>query len=276
MSPVLRRRIQRLRHGGSQPFSHTCVPIAVTTIRSLARVAATEAKRSASASFVPASSSRNSTKDLNDAGLRTGFGADDQRLRRRTREAIEEQTRTAASVPPQYGGTDFQNEQPPGRAPQSRNCMNGSSCSMRNIQMTIKRLVAIEGSGSTLSACPLCGALPEGRHHDAACDGNVAAVMQDADQHILPLFSGLIWPLTLVHASRSRQRKCRRRLGEWHSRRPFPSLCYSVPGTSFGKYNGQHERTAWEAGFLGCPAEFSGWYVVCFAVHFGIQTGSIG
>ena len=65
---------------------------------------------------------------------------------------------------------------------------------MRNIQMTIKRLVAIEESGSSLSASPLCGALPEGRHHDAACDGNVAAVTRDADQHILPLFTGSYGP----------------------------------------------------------------------------------
>ena len=54
------------------------------------------------------------------------------------------------------------------------------------------------------------------------------------------------------------------------------SLCYSVPGTSLGERNGQHERTAWEAGFSGYPARFSGQYAVRFAVHFGIQTGSIG
>lgn len=53
-------------------------------------------------------------------------------------------------------------------------------------------------------------------------------------------------------------------------------LCYSVPGTSFGERNGQHERTAWQAGFSGYPTRFSGRYAVCFAVHFGIQTGSIG
>lgn len=49
----------------------------------------------------------------------------------------------------------------------------------------IKRLVAIEQSGQFLVllepiACPLCGAQPEGQNHDAACDGNVAAVIQAA------------------------------------------------------------------------------------------------
>jgi hypothetical protein len=53
----------------------------------------------------------------------------------------------------------------------------------------IKRLVAIEESGQFFvlrdpMACPLCGALPEGQHHDAACDGNVAAVTQAAGAEI--------------------------------------------------------------------------------------------
>src|SRR6202021_2540160 len=33
-------------------------------------------------------------------------------------------------------------------------------------------------------ACPLCGAQPEGQNHDAACDGNVAAVTQAAAAEI--------------------------------------------------------------------------------------------
>ena len=33
-------------------------------------------------------------------------------------------------------------------------------------------------------ACPLCGAQPEGQHHDAACDGNVTAVTQAAKAEI--------------------------------------------------------------------------------------------
>jgi hypothetical protein len=49
-------------------------------------------------------------------------------------------------------------------------------------------------------------------------------------------------------------------------------LCYSVPGTSFWRANGQHEWTARE----WRKARFSGWRAVCFAVHFGIETGSIG
>jgi hypothetical protein len=50
------------------------------------------------------------------------------------------------------------------------------------------------------------------------------------------------------------------------------SLCYIVAGTSFGERNGQHERTARE----WRNPRFSGCCAVCFAVHFGIQTGSIG
>jgi hypothetical protein len=53
----------------------------------------------------------------------------------------------------------------------------------------IKRLVAIEESGqffvlSEPMACPLCGAQPEGQHHEAACDGNVTAVTQAARAEI--------------------------------------------------------------------------------------------
>lgn len=53
----------------------------------------------------------------------------------------------------------------------------------------IKRLVAIEESGQFFvlrapMACPLCGAEPEGQHHDAACDGNVTAVTQAAAAEI--------------------------------------------------------------------------------------------
>ncbi len=53
----------------------------------------------------------------------------------------------------------------------------------------MKRLSAIEESGQFFvlrepMPCPLCGALPEGQHHDAACDGNVAAVTQAAAAEI--------------------------------------------------------------------------------------------
>jgi hypothetical protein len=53
----------------------------------------------------------------------------------------------------------------------------------------IKRLVAIEESGQLFvlrepMACPLCGAAPEGQNHNAACDGNVAAVAQAAAAEI--------------------------------------------------------------------------------------------
>lgn len=49
----------------------------------------------------------------------------------------------------------------------------------------IKRLVAIEESGQLFilrepMMCPLCGAQPKNQDHNAACDGNVAAVTQAA------------------------------------------------------------------------------------------------
>lgn len=49
--------------------------------------------------------------------------------------------------------------------------------------------MAIEESGQFFvlrdpTPCPLCGALPEGQHHDAACDGNVTAVTQAAAAEI--------------------------------------------------------------------------------------------
>lgn len=53
----------------------------------------------------------------------------------------------------------------------------------------IKRLVAIQESGQFFvlrdpMPCPLCGALPESQHHDAACDGNVDAVTKAAAAEI--------------------------------------------------------------------------------------------
>lgn len=53
----------------------------------------------------------------------------------------------------------------------------------------LKRLAAIQQSGQFFvlrdrMRCPLCGALPEGQHHDAACDGNVGAVTQAAAAEI--------------------------------------------------------------------------------------------
>jgi len=53
----------------------------------------------------------------------------------------------------------------------------------------LKRLAAIQQSGQFFvlrdpMQCPLCGALPEGQHHDATCDGNVGAVTQAAAAEI--------------------------------------------------------------------------------------------
>lgn len=53
----------------------------------------------------------------------------------------------------------------------------------------LKRLAAIQESGQFFvlrepMQCPLCGALPEGQRHDAACDGNVEAVTQAAAAEI--------------------------------------------------------------------------------------------
>jgi len=53
----------------------------------------------------------------------------------------------------------------------------------------LKRLAAIQQSGQFFvlrdpMQCPLCGALPEGQHHEAACDGNVDAVTRAAGAEI--------------------------------------------------------------------------------------------
>lgn len=53
----------------------------------------------------------------------------------------------------------------------------------------LKRLAAIQQSGQFFvlrdpMQCPLCGALPEGQHHEAACDGNVDAVTRAAAAEI--------------------------------------------------------------------------------------------
>ena len=53
----------------------------------------------------------------------------------------------------------------------------------------LKRLAAIQQSGQFFvlrepMECPLCGALPAGQRHDAACDGNVDAVTQAAAAEI--------------------------------------------------------------------------------------------
>jgi hypothetical protein len=89
----------------------------------------------------------------------------------------------------------------------------------------IKRLVAIEESGQFFvlrepMACPLCGAQPEGQHHDAACDGNVTAVTQAARAEIAKIrtlqseLHGTVAALNKEMAEGAVQRKTLS--GQWH------------------------------------------------------------
>jgi TolA-binding protein len=88
----------------------------------------------------------------------------------------------------------------------------------------IKRLVAIEESGQFFvlrdpMACPLCGAQPEGQHHDAACDGNVTAVTQAAAAEIAKIrllqseLQGTVAALTKEQVDVVKERKTVE--GEW-------------------------------------------------------------
>ena len=81
-----------------------------------------------------------------------------------------------------------------------------------------KRLVAIEESGQFFvlrdpMACPLCGAQPEGQHHDAACDGNVTAVTQAAAAEIAKIkllqseLQSTVVALTQEHTEVVKERK---------------------------------------------------------------------
>ncbi|MGA8028365.1 MAG: hypothetical protein WB992_14570 [Bryobacteraceae bacterium] len=89
----------------------------------------------------------------------------------------------------------------------------------------IKRLVAIEESGQFFvlrepMACPLCGAQPEGQHHDRACDGNVTAVTQAAKAEIAKIrvlqseLQGTVAALNKEMAEGAVERKAL--AGQWH------------------------------------------------------------
>lgn len=82
----------------------------------------------------------------------------------------------------------------------------------------IKRLVAIEESGQLFilrepMACPMCGAQPQNQDHDAACDGNVAAVTQAAAAEIAKIrllqseLQGTVAALTKEHIEIVGERK---------------------------------------------------------------------
>ncbi len=82
----------------------------------------------------------------------------------------------------------------------------------------IKRLVAIEESGQLFilrepMACPLCGAQPQNQDHNAACDGNVAAVTQAAAAEIAKIrllqteLHGTVVALTKEHIEIVTERK---------------------------------------------------------------------
>lgn len=60
---------------------------------------------------------------------------------------------------------------------------------LEHYAVDIERLAAIQESGAMFAhvetvPCPLCGASPEAQQHDAACDGNVEAIVQAASAEI--------------------------------------------------------------------------------------------
>ncbi len=60
---------------------------------------------------------------------------------------------------------------------------------MKHYAIDIERLTAIQECGAMFAHveaahCPLCGASPEEQHHDAACDGDVEAIVQAASAEI--------------------------------------------------------------------------------------------
>jgi predicted nuclease with TOPRIM domain len=60
---------------------------------------------------------------------------------------------------------------------------------LEHYAVDIERLTAIQESGAMFAhvesvACPLCGASPEAQQHDAACDGDVEAIVQAASAEI--------------------------------------------------------------------------------------------
>ena len=71
----------------------------------------------------------------------------------------------------------------------------------------------------TLMACPLCGAQPDGQHHDATCDGNVNAVTQAAAAEIAKIrllqseLQGTVTALTKEQVEVATERKSVE--GEW-------------------------------------------------------------
>ncbi|HBT88938.1 AAA family ATPase [Desulfobacter sp.] len=60
---------------------------------------------------------------------------------------------------------------------------------LEHYAVDIERLTAIQESGAMFAhvesvPCPLCGALPEAQQHDAACDGDIEAIVQAATAEI--------------------------------------------------------------------------------------------
>jgi hypothetical protein len=111
----------------------------------------------------------------------------------------------------------------------------------------IKRLVAIEESGQFFvlrepMACPLCGAQPEGQHHDAACDGNVTAVTQAAKAEIAKIrvlqseLQGTVTALTKERSEGSAEQKTL--AGQW---RKFQSEIENALSPDFTAARKAHE-----------------------------------
>jgi hypothetical protein len=112
----------------------------------------------------------------------------------------------------------------------------------------IKRLVAIEESGQFFvlrdpMACPLCGAQPEGQHHDAACDGNVTAVTQAAAAEIAKIrllqseLQGTVVALTKEQTEVVNERKSVE--GEW---REFQQQIDTALSPDFSKARKKHSE----------------------------------
>ncbi len=112
----------------------------------------------------------------------------------------------------------------------------------------IKRLVAIEESGQFFvlrepMVCPLCGAQPEGQHHDAACDGNVTAVTQAAKAEIAKIrvlqseLQGTVEALTKERSEGSAEQKTL--AGQW---RKFQSEIENALSPDFAAARKQYEE----------------------------------
>jgi hypothetical protein len=87
---------------------------------------------------------------------------------------------------------------------------------LKHYAVDIERLASIQECGAMFAyveaaPCPLCGASPEEQHHDAACDGDVGAIVQSASAEITKIkrlrdeLQGTIADLKTEAASRGQE-----------------------------------------------------------------------